>query len=521
MRRYTIAKYIRLSLEDSKTESLSIPNQNHILDRHIDSLDIPDVEILEFIDNGYSGTNFERPGVQELLELVRQSKIDCITVKDYSRFGRNMIETGYFLQMVFPLFKTRFISVSDNYDSDDYKGDAGGLEVSFSYLMHEYHSLDLSRKGRTAKYAKMKRGEYQSEVCMYGYRKGAKGRLEIDEDAAAVVRLIFEAALTMKSTTCITKILFEKQIPTPGEYRKSEGIGFHDVSRSIGIWQRSSILRILADERYIGTYIMGKRVVTQVGSNKVRSKDESEWFKIPDHHPAIISHELFEQVNAKLPHFKCPKRDREYLLRTKVVCGCCRHAMTRAPRKSPAFVCRYTQVDQSAECYGLKIGEQKLESLLFEEISKHAKAVKNLDHSEDTDRLHQYFEQKPEYEKAIDQIQADKCTLYERLVLGGISVDEYRVEKSRLDVEFDRLKAAYSSASSAAAKMSDGKKSGDVLMKTADDVLRTDRLTRQMVDLLIEKVYVFPGKQIEIMWKAPGFGVATSIETEKRINCTK
>ena len=222
MSEYVIAKYIRLSLEDSKYDSLSIPNQRLLIDRHIDSLELSDVETIECVDNGYSGVNFERPGVQELLDLVRESKIDCIIVKDFSRFGRNSIETGYFIEMVFPLFRTRFISISDCFDSDDYKGDTGGMEVAFKFLMHEYYSQDISRKEKSAKYAKMKRGEYQGEVCSYGYRKGANGRLEIDDEAAAVVKLIFELALTMKNAGDVVKVLHEKNSSRPENTAKQK-----------------------------------------------------------------------------------------------------------------------------------------------------------------------------------------------------------------------------------------------------------------------------------------------------------
>jgi len=111
MSKYVIAKYIRLSLEDEKYDSLSIPNQRNVLNRYIADMNIADTEILEFVDNGHTGTNFERPAVQKLLEMVRAKKIDCIIVKDFSRFGRNAIETGYFIEMVFPLFSTRFIAM--------------------------------------------------------------------------------------------------------------------------------------------------------------------------------------------------------------------------------------------------------------------------------------------------------------------------------------------------------------------------------------------------------------------------
>ena len=128
MQKYEIALYIRLSIEDYKYDSLSIENQSLVLHEFVASMpESENAEVTEYIDNGYSGTNFERPQVQKLLELVRENKIDCIIVKDLSRFGRNSIETGYFIERVFPLFHTRFISVSDDFDTNNFRGDTGGM----------------------------------------------------------------------------------------------------------------------------------------------------------------------------------------------------------------------------------------------------------------------------------------------------------------------------------------------------------------------------------------------------------
>lgn len=144
MRNYVIALYIRLSVEDFKTESLSIPNQKLILREKAMSLpEWDNSEILEFIDNGHTGTNFERPAVQELLTMVQAGKINCIIVKDLSRFGRNSIETGYFIERVFPLYHTRFISVSDDFDTANFKGDTGGIDIAFKYLISECYSRDI------------------------------------------------------------------------------------------------------------------------------------------------------------------------------------------------------------------------------------------------------------------------------------------------------------------------------------------------------------------------------------------
>ncbi len=306
---YVIALYIRLSLEDSRVESMSIENQKRALHSFVDQMEgIRNIEVLEFIDNGYSGTNFERPAIQKLLGQVQAGEVNCIIVKDFTRFGRNAIEVGYFMERVFPLYGVRFISVNDDFDSGRLHGDTGGLDVAFKYLVAEFYSRDLSVKSKSAKYVKMRRGEYQSKICPYGYRKGPNGRMEPDEETAPVVRLIFEMARDGHSTTQIARALLEKGIQTPGERKAAQGIVKHDVFRSGGIWQTSTLRNILTDERYTGTYIMGKRAVREVGGNLVRKKEESEWFKIPDHHTPIISKELFQQVQERFPRVACVKK---------------------------------------------------------------------------------------------------------------------------------------------------------------------------------------------------------------------
>jgi hypothetical protein len=322
----------------------------------------------------------------------------------------------------------------------------------------------------------------------------------------------FERALTMRSITDIVKLLFEYKIPTPGEYRSANGNGFHDLSRVIGIWQNSSVLRILEDERYIGTYVMGKTAVTEIGGRRVRRKPKSEWFIIPNHHPAIVSRELFEQANAKIRRFKCPKTQREYTLSKKVLCGCCRHAMHLVPRKKRAFYCRYTKVNENAECYRHEIGEQELENLLFDIINKQAQVVLNIDGLGDTSGLSVKVKQQAEREKQINNWQEKKRNLYELFILGEMNADAYKADKAEFDTELKRLNHALEKSKAETAVMSAAKESDDELRKLADATLGTDKLTRSLADLLIEKVYVYPGNHVEIVWKFASFG---SIKNEK------
>ena len=242
MKKYVIALYIRLSLEDFKTDSLSISSQRMILQEHAAGLEeYGNAELMEFVDNGYSGANFERPAVQELLDLVRANRIDCIMVKDFSRFGRNSLETGYFIERVFPIFHTRFISVSDDFDTKKLKGDTGGMEVAFKYLISEYYSRDMSVKTKTAKYMKMRRGEYQSKICPYGYCKGDNNRMVPDPETSCVIQMIFEYAASGMNSAQIARELHSQAIPTPGEYKALKGQKYHDVSRTNGVWSNSTI----------------------------------------------------------------------------------------------------------------------------------------------------------------------------------------------------------------------------------------------------------------------------------------
>nr|WP_325259623.1 recombinase family protein [uncultured Oscillibacter sp.] len=502
---YTIALYIRLSSEDSKVGSYSIEGQKRILHKYVENMeDISAPNVLEFVDNGYSGTNFERPAVQELLELVRSGGVNCIIVKDFSRFGRNAIEIGYFMEMVFPLYHIRFISLGDEFDSNDYHGDTGGVNVAFKYLIAEFYSRDLSVKYKSAKYVKFRRGEYQSVNCPYGYRKGMDGRMEPDGEAADNVRLIFELAQAEHSAGEIVKALFERGILTPAEYKAANGSHGYDISRCRHIWHKTAVRRILEDERYTGTYIMGKREVTEVGGHRVRMKDESQWVKIPDHHPAIVSREMFEGVQDKLARVKCgAKTSHPYPLREKVFCGCCCHAMTRI--RGRYFGCQYTAVDNGAPCHGLRVREAELEDMIYEVMSKQAKIILNVDDLSHAGNLEIQLAQQKESSGRVEACLERKRALYERFVLKEIGADAFKVQKAVLDGELAQLKQVHAAVTAQVERMRGDEKAKHAKMELAREVSGASGLTAGLADALIDRVYVYPDNQVEIVWKMKDF----------------
>lgn len=491
-----IALYIRLSLEDEKYDSLSIENQQNLLREKAASLpEYANSEVKEFIDNGHTGTNFERPAVQLLLEMVRAGKVHTIIVKDLSRFGRNSIETGYFIEKVFPLYHVRFISVSDNFDTAEHKGDTGGIELAFKYLINECYSRDISVKSRTAKLARMKRGEYQSKICPYGYQKGGDGRMIPDTETADNVVKIFEWAADSVSAGEIARKLYKLGIPTPAEHRASKGKNYHDISRTNGVWSSSTVLRILADERYTGTYIIGKREVVEIGSTHSREKERSEWIIIPDHHTPIISKELFEHAKSNIRKFKLPNRQkRVYPLRGKVYCGCCDHAMNLSNGRH--FKCRHSNKLSDMPCSGLSIPKDELERIVFDTINAQAKCTFGIGGFETDGDL--FSKRQEEHDKRIRFLQDSKRGLYEKFVLGELDAETYKAQKAELDVQLTYERNISAAAVEQAQAERDEHEKSQRQKKIADELNSADTLTNSLVDLLIKRVYVFPDSRIEL-----------------------
>ena len=499
MKEEIIALYIRLSLEDSKYDSMSIENQQMILREKALSLSSGDRAVIrEFIDNGHTGTNFERPAMQELLSLVQTGKVACILVKDFSRFGRNSIETGYFIEKVFPLYHTRFISVSDNFDSADYKGDTGGIDVAFKYLINEAYSRDMSMKSKSAKYAKMRRGEYQSVVCCYGYQKGKDGRLVPDQETAPIVRQIFTWAAEGCGAAEISRKLYAQSIPTPGQLRAIRGKPHHDVSRSVGIWSNTTILRMLADEQYIGTYIQGRATVRDIGSDHMRKKDRSEWFILPDHHEPIVSRDLFEVANKNLRRFSLPqKKPRQYPLRGIVYCGYCGHAMSRANNRW--FVCRYMKGYDNLGCNGLSIRADELERIVFDSIRCQMEAT--LGTTAGADDIQLQTQQQIELEKKLQSMRHLKRELYERFVSGELDQDAYLTEKQSCDNELQQIQ---NTMRMIAVRQQEAQENMET-EAIRNEVMSAESLTQAMAEKVIKKVTVFHDHRIEIEYAVQDF----------------
>ncbi len=290
-----VGLYMRLSKDDERAgESLSIENQRIILTKYVSEhgWDIVD----EYIDDGYSGTNFDRPNVQRLLEDAKTGRIDTIVVKDLSRFGRNYILVGQYVDYIFPSYDIRFIAISDNVDTAN--ADSSGMDMMpIMNVFNEWHSANTSKKIRAAKEAIARTGKYGASFAPYGYLNGTdeKRTLVVDDYAASVVQRIFEMRAQGLGKRVIAVALTKEGIEPPSVYKAR----IYPTYKSVGtrkLWNCSQIDDILHNPAYIGdTAQMRKTTVSYKNKRSVR-KSQEEWITVKGTHEPIISKELWGRV---------------------------------------------------------------------------------------------------------------------------------------------------------------------------------------------------------------------------------
>ena len=292
------AMYLRLSSEDhdlnrtDKSESESISNQRSILHDYIRShSEFADDEIVEFCDDGWSGKNFERPGITELLKQVRSGQIQCILVKDLSRFGRDYLVVGNYISRVFPFLGVRFISVNDGFDSARPQ-DIDSLDTSFKTLIYDLYSRDLSKKVKNAMQQRAAKGLFLTPFAPYGYMKDPenKNHLIVDAEAAAVVRRLFDMADAGQSLVSIAATFNREGVLSPMMYKRAKNCSrtrwpsIHEES----YWIPDQLGKMLRDRQYIGTIVYGRRRRDVIGSAHTVQNAKDEWTMVDDVHEAII-----------------------------------------------------------------------------------------------------------------------------------------------------------------------------------------------------------------------------------------
>lgn len=297
--------YLRISKEDGdKSESDSIANQRLIIKEYLQRK--PDWTLeAEWLDDGFSGSRFDRPGLQGILQAAREGEIDCIIVKDLSRFGRDYLQTGQYLRAIFPQWGVRFIAIGDGYDSSSSDFCEETLLVPILNLMNDAYCRDISKKVRTGQNARRRRGDYVGAFAPYGYRKKneERHRLEIDRESACVVKKIFLWRAEGHSAEKIKGYLDALSIPSPYVYKQQTVqtyvSGFVDREKKRG-WSAVAVRRILKNQIYMGILQQGKSKKVSYKSAKRQAVPEKDWLCVAGGAPQIISRQLFESCQGRL-----------------------------------------------------------------------------------------------------------------------------------------------------------------------------------------------------------------------------
>jgi DNA invertase Pin-like site-specific DNA recombinase len=476
---------------------------------------LPDVVktliLLGFCELRYSTPIFNRPDITTLLEMAKKGEVSCVIVKDFSRFGRDYIDVGDYLEQIFPFLGIRFISVTDSYDSMTHGTLADDVGNGFKNIYNSYYSKDLSLKVKAGLLSRKQSGNYTPPHCPYGYKKpltsshsdGEGIRMEIDEEAGALVRRIFELKAGGLGSAKIADILNTERIPSPLTHIKANGGKMYGSAKSDSpLWSPERIQRIARDIRYTGMFAYNMYVSNRLGDKCSNKLPLDSWVTGPGAIPAIVTMELFAMAQLRKSGNRAdnPGGKGKIPLARKLVCGGCGYSLARDHKKNTCHCNRkiYTNDEKCLSgSVNMNVVEKTVESLISNlyalcEMRQKAKTVNR--ESDGTELLRAIRDGELRVRISLDS----KNELYNRYCDGGLTREEYLLLRDSEDgilrqaeIELAELKERQASLSEEA----DGKLHDDILSRPFNGTL-----TREISDALIKRVLVHAADRIEVEW---------------------
>lgn len=511
-----LAIYLRLSLEDmdlkrnhSKDESNSVGTQRLLIKNYISRRkELISLPILEFCDDGYTGTNFERPQFACMMDLVKDGQISCVIVKDLSRFGRSYLEVGDYLEHIFPFLGVRFIAVNDNFDSNDYIGITSGIDIAFRNLIHQKYSEDLSDKVKSAMHMKMKKGKYVNHAP-YGYMKSLDDKHKIvpDPKTAPIVREIFDAILAGHSTTEVAIMLNNQQMLTPMAYKRWKER--ENLTDRIQLWNHRTVLRILKDLKYTGTMVNHKCENRHICDKSQRRVPQSEWIITDGMHEGIVTKEEFVAANTAIRNVKCSEREKKDVSDRVFYCGHCGRKLRKSCNVNDYFACETSVYQPDAGCGGFRWRASELENVLLKAYKGQLLFLKSrlntMRTQKESRKAVDFITRIKQLEKELLALDAKKLQEYEAYRAGERSKEFFLEQKAQILETVDRLKAEKMDAQELLALQQQAKIEQEHMEETLTTITDAsncsdEKLLVQMYED-IDRVLVFSNESIEIRWK--------------------
>ncbi|MGI6739810.1 MAG: recombinase family protein [Christensenellales bacterium] len=515
-----VAIYMRVSVEEKETEeSGSIGNQRIYLREFVaKDNELKTKGIKEYLDDGYSGTSVERPGFQEMMKDLKNGVIDSIVVKDLSRFSRDYITLGDYLENIFPFMQIRFIAINDGYDSSKCKGNGTELDVQFKGLLYDFYTKDCSKKIKSVQNQQKASGKFLGWQPPYGYIKDPENKHQIipDEETAPIVKEIYEMSLNGMSARKIAKELTERGIKTPGQ-RKKETSGYDFTKRVVTTdtqknpsWPHGTVIDILANETYIGTYVYNSYENKTVGSRSTRKSDKSKWCRVYNHHEPIISKEVFDKVQkAKAKRsFNYKRNDDDFYKKTPiqglVKCKECGHIYTVMGRAKKLkrtgetaryfyFRCRTCKIRGNEKHVTLRV--DKYEKLIYKELKRHIgeERIKYELEKEENTLSVDYKSEMKRIEKKLEKLNTKKRKALEQYKFGKMDRDKFMSLKDSIELEKEELKEQF--------KEYEKELRNEVEAKEKTKDKKEDVFTRELVEKYIEEILIDRHGNMEIKFK--------------------
>lgn len=505
--------YLRLSKEDgdieegSAEESCSITSQRDCIKRYLREHRFPEDEFEEIVDDGYSGTSMNRPGMRWLLNLVEAGKVGTIIVRDLSRFAQNYLETGHYLEFVFPAYDVRFISINDQFDSEQLGESTGGLELAIKNLLNQMYSKDISRKIKSAVDLKKLSGEYVYGTAPYGYKKGEKkNMIVIDKEVAEIVKSIFEWAASGITITQIARGLNEAQVVTPSVYLAA----VRGKYKTQSVWTFESVRNILANRIYTGDTVPFKFHVFRVDSDRVKQIPEELQQVIPNTHEGIISHELFYQARTVIKSTKKSKASAHpNPFRSLLVCSCCGNRLIKGKPQNKNWMCATHRYNPGSDCENIRFREDKLTEIVLHAINVRCrlldakiKIMKQESHSAKSSEQILQAECLT-LRRQMEGLQALKMQHYESYVSGQLSKESFLIKKREASAKEEDLKIRLSVAERKQKELTEKIKKSAMQMETSRKIMEyqeISELTPELMKELVKKIIIRPDGSIRIEW---------------------
>ena len=534
-----IAIYIRLSRDDGNDESLSVSNQRKILLEFVEKSFQGEYVIADvYIDDGQSGTDYERPDFQRMIHDVEVGKVNCIICKNLSRAFRNYSDQGYFLESFFPRFNTRFITLGDpKVDTFINPEAVNGMEVPINGLMNDRFAYKTSSDIRRTFDTKRRNGEFIGAFAPYGYVKDPedKNSLIIDPEAAQVVKDIFhwyvygdgsteiitdedgtarEVLVGSMSKEGIARKLNDLGILNPAAYKRSKGMKYNNpqIDKNDGLWQGTSITTILSNEMYIGTMVQGKQKVISYKVHDKVAVPEDEWYRVPNTHEPIIDKELFDRVQElqSKDTRRAPGKRQNYLFSGFLRCADCKKAMTRKPSKNLIYYnCSTYKRKSKTKCSIHSIRLDVLEPAVLTTIQKQIELVEHLAEVIDEINKAPVVENKSTRLEASLKLRTQELEKAENIVTdlyldwknGDITRDQYRKMKEKFETQAEQLKVTIEHIKEEIEVMGEGITSDNPYLTTFLKHKNIQTLTQGILSELVKDISVHEGGEITIVFK--------------------